>query len=67
MKNHISEPEQARSRDKSKMVNLYETLTGGNNSSLAMSSLKSKEEKPQYMELTVKYRDMQPVYAKLSQ
>lgn len=67
MKNHISEPEQAKSKDKSKRVNLYETLTGGNSSFLAMSSSKSKEEKPQYMELTVKYRDIQPVYAKLPQ
>ena len=67
MKNHITEPEEAKSRDKSKRVDLYETFTSGNNSSLSMSSLKYKEEKLQYMELDVKCRDIKPVYAKLSQ
>ena len=67
MKNYTSEPEKAKSRDKSKRVDLYETFTGGNNSSLSMSSLTSKEEKLHYMELAGNYRDIKPVYAKLSQ
>ena len=67
MKNYISEPEKAKSRDKSERVDLYETFTGGNNSSLSMSSLTSKEEKLHYMELAASYLDIKPVYAKLSQ
>ena len=67
MKNYTFEPEKAKPRDKSKRLDLYETFTGGKNSSLSMSCLKSKEEKLQYMELAVKYRDIKPVYAKLSQ
>ena len=67
MKNYTSEPEKAKSRDKSKRVDLYETFTGGNNSSLSMSSLTSKEEKLHYMELAGNYRDIKPVYGKLSQ
>ena len=67
MKNHITEPEKAKSRDESKQVNLYETFTGRNNSTLSMLSPKSEEEKLQYMELAVKYRDIKPAYAKLSQ
>ena len=67
MKNHITKPEKAKSRDKSKQVDLYETFTGRNNSALSMSSPTSEEEKLQYMELAVKYLDSKPVYAKLSQ
>lgn len=67
MKNQITEPRKPKPTDKSKRVDLYETFTGGNNSSLSISSLKSKEEKLQYMELDVKCRDVKPVYAKLSQ
>ena len=67
MKNHITEAEKAKSRDKSKQVDLYETFTGRNNSALSMSSPTSEEEKLQYMELAVKYLDSKPVYAKLSQ
>ena len=67
MKNHITEPEKIKSRDKSQEVDLYETFTGRNNSALSMSSPTSEEEKLQYMELAVKYLDSKPVYAKLSQ
>lgn len=67
MKNHITEPEKTKSRDKSQEVDLYETFTGRNNSALSMSSPTSEEEKLQYMELAVKYLDSKPVYAKLSQ
>ena len=67
MKNHITKPEKAKSRDKSKQVDLHETFTGRNNSALSMSSPTSEEEKLQYMELAVKYLDSKPVYAKLSQ
>ena len=44
----------------------YETYTVRNNSSLSNPYPKSVEEKLQYVELAVNYRDINPVYNKLS-
>ena len=67
VKNHLIDQEKVESSESLKQVDVYETFTGGKNSSLSNSSPKSEEENFQYMELAVKYQDMNPVYTKLSQ
>lgn len=67
MKNRITGTEKAESRNNSQKVDVYEIFMGGNNSSLSKPCPKSEDKKLQYMELDVKYRDINPVYTKLSQ
>ena len=67
VKNHLIDQKKVESRESLKQVDVYETFAGGKNSSLSKLSPKSEEENFQYMELAVKYQDMNPVYTKLSQ
>ena len=69
MKSHISGTEKAESKNESQKVDGYEILRNNLESNLSLSnpSPEPEEEKLQYMELRVKYRDINPVYTKLSQ
>ena len=66
MKNRITGPGKPESSDISQQADPYETFTGGNNFFQSKPAPKSEEEKLQYMELAIKYRDINPVYTKLS-